>query len=369
MATSKAVKAIRVAQVQETPGLDLSILKTFFMFIGVFLLSAIVLIVIRKLIFTAFDKWAEKTDTKVDDIIIDGLRYPSLYWLLAAAIYLGAVFSEIPTGYADYGMTALYVLVILSITFTAANIGARLVQNAIESRAGGVPATGISRAVTKVIIFAIGLIVIFHGLGVSITPLLTALGVGGLAVALGLQDSLSNLFAGIHILVERPIGIGDHIKLQTGEEGFVTDIGWRTSRLRDSSNNIIVIPNNTISKSTITNYSLPDKKSAVTVNVSVGWEADIDRVEAILIEVAQASANDVRGLLREPRPQVILSDVSGESAMNFALACHVYDYAARGQIQHELRKRIYKRLKAEGIPMPIPARAVYIKEERKHTGV
>src|SRR4030095_2322700 len=97
---------------------------------------------------------------------------------------------------------------------------------------------GLSRTLIYIFVFSIGLLVLLSEFDVKITPILTALGVGGLAVALALQDTLANLFAGIHILVEEPISLGATIRLASGEEGVVTDIGWRTTRVRNGSNNV-----------------------------------------------------------------------------------------------------------------------------------
>ena len=93
-----------------------------------------------------------------------------------------------------------------------------------------------------------------NAVGVSITPIITALGVGGLAMALALQDTLSNLFAGIHILAEHTIRIGDFIRLETGQEGYVEDISWRTTRIRMLPNNMVIVPNSKLAQSVVVNY-------------------------------------------------------------------------------------------------------------------
>ena len=96
-----------------------------------------------------------------------------------------------------------------------------------------------------------------ESLGVPVAPLLTTLGIGSLAVALALQDTLANFFAGLHLLADRPVRPGDYIKLHEGEEGFVETIGWRSSRLRTTKNNIVVVPNQKLSQAILTNFHLP----------------------------------------------------------------------------------------------------------------
>jgi len=201
-------------------------------------------------------------------------------------------------------------------------------------------------------------------MGISIAPLLTALGVGGLAVALALQDTLANLFAGIHILVERSIRVGDFVRLETGQEGYVDDITWRTTRIRMLPNNIVVIPNNKLSQSVVTNYFLPERQMALPIRVGVSYDADIDIVEQTLLEVAQKAIGEVPGLLATPAPQVRFIPGFGESSLDFTLVAQVREFADQAPVQHELRKRIFKQFKAKSIEIPYPHRTVYVKREQ-----
>ena len=121
-------------------------------------------------------------------------------------------------------------------------------------------ASSIVQTIVKTIIFIIGILIILQSLGISITPILTALGVGGIAVALALQDTLANLFSGVHIIVLRKVRVGDYIKLDSGEEGYVTDITWRNTTIVTILNNMIIIPNSTIASSILRNYYFPQKK-------------------------------------------------------------------------------------------------------------
>src|SRR6266404_164685 len=111
------------------------------------------------------------------------------------------------------------------------------------------------------------------GLFVAITPILTALGVGGLAVALALQDTLSNLFAGLHLLADKPIRVGDYVRLSAESvEGYVVDVGWRSTRIRMLQNNVVVVPNKRVAESVITNYDLGETRMALLIRVRVGYD-------------------------------------------------------------------------------------------------
>jgi len=254
------------------------------------------------------------------------------------------------------------VLVILSITLASASIISKLAQNALAKKsAAGHPVTGLSRTITKAIVFALGALIIANSLGISITPMLTALGIGGLAVALALQDTLSNLFAGVHILVEHPVRGGDYIKLDTGEEGFVSDIGWRTTRIRQLANNIVIVPNSKLAQSNITNYFLPEKRMSLLISIGVSYDCDPDHIEAVLIEEATAGAAVIPGLLSDPPPFVRFIPGFGDSSLNFTLICQVSEFVDQYLAQHELRKRIFKRFKKDGIEIPFPQRTVHLK--------
>ncbi|MBI5642163.1 MAG: mechanosensitive ion channel family protein [Deltaproteobacteria bacterium] len=339
---------------------DANTIKALIIFSAVFTLSLLTLLLARKFALRYFYNWARKTDTRADDLILDSLKHPSIYWVIAISLYVALDTSSFAAKYVNYGLSILYILIILSMTLAAANISSLLAQNFIQKKSASVPVTGLSRAVIRGVIFSLGFLIILNSLGISITPILTALGVGGLAVALALQDTLSNVFAGVHILIEQPVRVGDYVRLNTGEEGYINDIGWRTTRIRQLSNNIVIIPNNKLAQSTITNFHMPDLKTALSIKVSVSYSSDVDKVEAILCDEA-AKAVGTKGILTEPLPTVRFFPGFGESSLEFTVTCHLAQYTDQFEAQHELRKRIFKRLKDEGVEIPFPTRTVEVK--------
>lgn len=326
--------------------------------------SIAALLVARGIAFGIFRRWAEKTETAIDDLVFRSLKTPSLYWAVVIGLYVGLKLSDVPEKYLFYITKSIYVLVILSVTITVANLTENIFIGYIRRIGLPIPATGLASAVVKGVILLIGLLIILGVLGISIAPLITALGVGGLALALALQDTLANLFAGIHILVERSIRPGDFVRLEAGHEGVVEDITWRTTRIRTLPNNIVVIPNNKLSQSIVVNFSLPDGAMALAIPVSVGYSTDPDHLEKILLQVATDAAKDVPGLLPAPAPAVRFMPGFGASSLDFTLICQIRDYADQVNVQHELRKRILKMFKAEGIEIPYPQKTVYLRDER-----
>ncbi len=330
------------------------------------LACTLALVLIRFATYRVLHVWAKKTATKLDDIIIDSTKKPSLLFAIAIGVHVGLSFSEIPEKHMLYIGKMLDAVIILSMTFASATLAGRLFRNYVQKSNIPVPTTGLAYGILKGIIFVIGFLIILNDLGISIAPLITALGVGGLAVALALQDTLANLFAGVHILMEKSIRIGDFVRLESGQEGYVDDITWRTTRIRMLPNNIVVIPNSKLAQSVVTNYYLPEKSMSVSIEVGVSYSADPDLVEKILVEEAKKGAADIPGLLAEPEPLARLIPGFGDSSLNFTLTCRVREFTDQYSTQHELRKRIFKRFKEAGIEIPYPQRTVYVREEKNH---
>lgn len=315
----------------------------------------------RRLLLALFRRWAAKTDTALDDVLLSVIRGPSIFWAIALGLYVGIGTSVLPPRMVQLSFLGLHALVILSFTFVAANVASHALRFAAQR--ADLPLTGLAQGVVKSVVIALGVVVLLGTLGVSITPILTALGVGGLAVALALQDTLSNLFAGIHILIEKSIRVGDFIRLESGEEGYVTDIGWRTTRIRLLPNNVVIIPNNKLAQARIVNFNLPEKKLALLIPISVSYEADVDLVQRILVEEATRGIGQIPGLLAEPAPFVRFIPGFGQSSLDFTLICHVGEFVDQFLVQHELRLRILKRFRDEGVAIPFPSRTVYVRGE------
>ncbi|RJQ45465.1 MAG: mechanosensitive ion channel family protein [Nitrospiraceae bacterium] len=328
------------------------------------LLSMVTLFIVRAISFKVLHKWAGRTESRIDDIIIGSLKTPSIFWCIAIGLYLGIVFSELPERYVIHISKAIHIIIIFSITIATANLAGKIFRDYIQKTELPIPTTGLAYGILKAVILITGFLIILSVLGISITPLITALGVGGLAVALALQDTLSNLFAGIHILMEKSIRVGDFVKLESGQEGYVEDITWRTTRVRMLPNNMVIIPNSKLSQSLVTNYYLPEKRMSLLIPIGVSYSSDPEKVEKILIEEAKKGVGEIPGLLGEPEPFVRFIPGFGDSSLDFTLICQVKEFVDQYLAQHELRKRIFSRFKKEGIEIPFPHRTVYLREEK-----
>jgi len=323
-----------------------------------FVATAVIALALRAVVVSALHRWFGANG------FLDVIRLPSILWCLVLALYVAIGVAELPRRLTQDLAVILTAAIIVSVTFTIASVIGSVIARAGERRAVGGHVTGLAQTAARVGILLVGALVLLDALGIKITPILTALGVGGLAVALALQDSLGNLFAGMHLLADKPIRVGDYVKLADNVEGYVVDVGWRSTRLRMLQNNVVVIPNSKVAQSVITNYDLPESRMALVMKVSVAYSADPDRVESALIDETAQAAGQVTGLLADPKPLVRLIPGFGDWSLDFTLICHVASFVDQYPVQHELRKRILRRLRAEGIEIPFPTRTVETRSAR-----
>ena len=325
--------------------------------LAVFILCIIAGFVIRKVVFGWLRKWSASSGHNLDAIVIPTLRTPIIIWAIILGFDLATRSSVLPNRYARPINITLEALWIISLTIVFAQLFGNLVRIYSFRAQGSNQAPTLTKTLTQILVAILGLLVFLNHLRVDIRPYLAALGVGGLAVALALQDTLANLFSGLYISVSSQIRVGDYVKLNSGEEGYVSDITWRSTTLRALSNNYIFIPNSKLAQAIITNYNLPDKKLSLSVNVKVPFDADTDQIEKMLVE--EALREKIDGLITEPPPNVLWSQTADSSlllSLNFQVAEFVNQYG----VQSELRRRIFKRFRKEGIALPYPTQAVLV---------
>jgi small-conductance mechanosensitive channel len=295
----------------------------------------------------------------------EAVRLPSVLWAIVlglwAALQVAEEMARMPRRLGQQLGLLLEVAIVLSVTITVAGVLGTIITRAGERQALGGPVTGLARTVARGAVLIVGGLVLLSTLGIEITPILTALGVGGLAVALALQDTLANLFAGMHLLADRPIRVGDYVKIADLVEGYVLDVGWRSTRVRTLANNVVVVPNKKVAESIITNYDLPESRMSLLVRVGTAYGSDPDRVAAVLQDEAAKAAGEVPGLLADPPPFVRLIPGFGEYALEFTLVCQVATFVDQYAVQDELRRRILRRFRAEGIEIPFPVRTVELR--------
>jgi small-conductance mechanosensitive channel len=322
----------------------------------------IVGIIFEKVILSRLKKFAAKTKWEGDEIIVGALKWMTTLWFVIAGIYAAVHTIHLHPTLLNILKKVLISGVILSVTLVASKIAVGFVNLYSKKTEGVLPSTSIFANLTKLLILLLGVLIILQTLGISITPILTALGVGGLAVALALQDTLSNLFAGIHILLSRKIKPGDYVKLESGEEGYVTDITWRNTTIRALPNNMIILPNSKLASAIVTNFYQPEREMSVLVQVGVGYPSDLKKVEEVTIQVGREVMQQVQGGVPGFEP-FIRYHTFGDSSIDFTVILRAQEYTDQYLIKHEFVKRLHQRYQQEGIEIPFPIRTIYMKGE------
>jgi small-conductance mechanosensitive channel len=211
------------------------------------------------------------------------------------------------------------------------------------------------RRILIVVIYVIGALVLLDSLGIAVTPMLTGLGVTGLAVALALQPTLASFFAGLQVITDQVVAVGDFVELDSGVRGYVVEVGWRSTRIRSTYQNLIVVPNSRLVESIITNYDSPIPEVAVIVEAGVSYSNDLAQVEEIVLDVTRQVIQELPEAVKDGDPWFGF-DAFGESNINFWVWHYATDYLATFRFKSELIKRLPARFKQEGIEINYPVR-------------
>jgi len=310
-------------------------------------------------------RMAEKTSWKWDDPIVNNLRSAIVFWALILGLYfVKEVWMSVLPATINVFLNKLLIAGLgFSIILTVANIITSIISLYGEKFSSTLPLSNLTRTLVRILVFSIGGLVVLDALGVSITPLLTTLGIGGLAVALALQDTLANFFSGFYLTVSKNIKAGDYIKIESGEEGHVTDIGWRATKIVLLSNNVVIIPNIKMSQSIITNYNHPDKEVPVLIPVGVHYNSDLKYVEEVTVAAAKEIQQTVPGAVKDFQPLVRYNALA-DSSINFNVILRAQELVAGYLITHEFIKLLHQRYKEKGIVIPYPVRAINLDQEK-----
>ena len=291
-------------------------------------------------------------------MFLGAIKSASFLWFILVGVYIALNYTPLSNDLVVIIRTIVFTFIIFSVTLTLSRIAVGMLELYAKKTNGAFPSTTMFTNFTRIIIVVIGLLVIFQTLGVSITPVLTALGIGGLAISLALKDTLSDLFAGLHIILSKKMKPGDLVELDSGQRGTVENIAWRNTTLRDRTNNLIIVPNSKISSATMVNYDVPVKELIVRVSCGVSYESDLDHVERVTLEVAKQIMDEVEGGVPKSQPMVTFINF-GESSIDFRISMRAKDYSGKYAVTHALIKRLHKRYKKEGIEIPFPIRTIY----------
>jgi small-conductance mechanosensitive channel len=338
-------------------------IQEFILFLAIILASWIFGIIVRRIVISTLHKLALKTSWKWDDIVTAQLSKLIVPWALFAGIFLSYHILEVAPSIQEYAAKTLVILVIATATWVVSKILSEIIRAYVGKIQDESHSTSLLVSFTRWVVIIVGFLMILQSLNISITPVLTTLGVGGLAVALALQGTLANLFSGIQIIASKQLKPGDFVKLDTGDEGYVTDITWRNTSIRTFSNNTVLIPNSKLAEAVITNYYLPQKEIAVRVAVGVSYDSDLDKVEEITLEIARETMNDIAGITSyEP---LIRYHTFNDFSIDFTVIMRAGEVVNMYLMKHEFIKRLHRRYAKENIEIPFPIRTLYMQNQQQ----
>lgn len=284
-----------------------------------------------------------------------------LYWIVNTNTYL-------PEGLVKIFSYLLFTVVVITFTRVVEKTLTGFINWKMETSGAASSASSILlQRIGRIVIYAVGALIILDAVDISIAPIVTALGVGGMAIAFGVQDIVANVISGFFLIVFKQVKINDFIKLSSGVEGRVSDINFRFTTVTPAAEgNIVVIPNKDIAGSVMTNFSLPRPDVGIIIDIGVAYDSDLDKVERVTLEVAREvqqacddyDPNDPASHLH---PAVLYQEF-GESSINFWAVLHASVYTKQLKIKHEFIKAISRRYREENIEIPFPIRTVLTPE-------
>ncbi|MBD2167342.1 mechanosensitive ion channel family protein [Calothrix membranacea FACHB-236] len=322
-------------------------------------------IIAEKFFFKKLKTFVLKTKLPGSEIIFLSLHRMTFIWFVLAGFSAAVLSAPIKPDIATVLHKIVTIVILYSVTIVLARLTAGFV-NLFITRSEGVSTSLISN-IAKTAVFVLGTLILLQTVGVEITPIITTLGISGLAVGLALKDTLENLFAGFYLLISKQVRTGDYVKLADSHEGYVIDISWRNTTIRELSNNVIIVPNCKLSSAIFINYHLPVKEITLTLNVGVDYESDLEQVERVTVEVAKEVMAEIAPELIANEPYIRFHSF-GDFSIDFTLYMRVNEFFDQRIGRHLFIKKLHKRYQQEGIKIPFPARELFIPENAAKLG-
>ncbi|HET6419067.1 MAG TPA: mechanosensitive ion channel domain-containing protein [Geobacteraceae bacterium] len=309
-------------------------------------------------------KFTSITKADLVDRIIRRITPPASIFVVFCGLYFAVRSLPLPDKAQEVSSGSIFVVNIIIFT----NMAYRAIDEIIHwygarvaERTGAAMDRQILPLAEKLItIFLVcsALIITLKHFSYDILSLVTALGIGSLAIGMAAKDTLANMISGFTLMIDRPFRIGDRIRLTSGLWGDVVDIGLRSTKIKTADNTLLIIPNSELCNSTLVNMAFPDLKSNGQINVRVAYGSDVVKVKELLVETAL----DLPEILRDPAPGAFFVSF-GECSLNLSLSFWVDDYGKVFQVTDQLNTKIATRFAENGIEMPYPTRTVILEKE------
>lgn len=309
----------------------------------------------------------KKTETTFDDTFLQLIRRPLHLGFQLAGIVIALEYLFPNFQYEGYSYGELSVILLI---VWGAYVMNRLIrgfmhwkeEEAQKEQGGGVRrgTFGFLNTIVSILVWGVAFTFVLNQLGVDVTALIAGLGIAGVAVALALQNTLSGLFSAVGLALDRPIRQGDFVRLENGTEGFVEDISMRSTRIRTFENSLVVVPNSTLANMILVNTFLPEQETSLSIPLTVGYNEDLDRVEKIVLEVAEhvLDQHEAKGSV----PSFVRYKNFGDSAIELTAFLRISRFLDQYVIRHDFIKTVHKRFKKEQIEIPFPQMDIHLQK-------
>jgi len=306
-------------------------------------------LLVRRFVMPALARAADKTSWRLDNVLVHAIRGPILIVFLLIGLRIATRLLDVDAPTERLLARLTLIVGIFAATWAIARFAAGVTR--LFAARGAVPGVSLLANIALAVVFVIGFLITLQAAGIPVTPLITALGVGGLAVGLALQDTLTNLFAGVRLLAGGQIRRGDFIRLESGQEGWVEDIAWSWSSIREGVNDLVIVPNSKLAQGVVTNFSRPEAWQLLVIALRVATDADLAKVEKIALETAIEVQKSSADAAPDHTPLVRFQDYS-DLGVRFTVTLRARTYPDRGGLQHDFMKILHARYQQEGIKVP-----------------
>ena len=326
-------------------------------------LAALLAVLSHYVIIPLAQRLSHHTETELDDLIFQAARRPVSLIIMVLGAYLAVI---IPLNLSDtqqrivnvlFASAAILSVVILITRLLAVFLDWYIARLHVDQRSAGAHILPMVRKIVVGVLYALGGLLILGILGIPISPLIAGMGLGGVAVALAIQPTLANIFAGTYVVTENIISPGDYIEVEGGIAGYVIEVSLRSTRVRTWENKLVVIPNSRLVETVVTNHSEPTPPINVYLTCGVSYSSDLNRVEAV--------SRDVMNRVLEDSPHAVKDygsyfafDTFGESNVDFWLFVQARDRLSSFELRSELVNELHRRFAEEGIVINYPVRVL-----------
>lgn len=325
-------------------------------------------VVLNQLLTQKLEQRVKSSDSEIMEIFFRAMKGVPISLCLVTGLYwIVTTSNDLPPGLVRIFSYILFAVIIFSLT----RVCERTLSGFIRLKFSGssdMTQSTLLDTIFRVAIYASGALIILQYYGISIAPIMAAMGVGGMAVAFGVRETLENIFSGLQIIISKQLRINDYIKLSTGDEGRITDINWRyITVMPPNEGSVVVIPNKVIAGAVTANYSQPRDDIVVVVPIGVSYDSDLELVERVTVEVARElqikidgyePELDSEGVDHSKLAPVVRYQCFNDSSIDFNAVMHVQTFTNQYLLKHEFIKAIAKRFREENINIPFPIRTL-----------